>query len=61
MDYISTLLESILKVKERRGKRTREVVFDKPENSILSTRQFIIAISIVILAIGLVIKYLVLE
>ena len=54
-------MESILKVKERRGKRTREVVFDKPENSILSTRHFIIAISIVILAIGLVIKYLVLE
>ena len=54
-------MESILKVRKRRGKRSRPVVYDKPEKSMLSVWQFAIAILTLAFIVGLIYRYLILK
>ena len=54
-------MESILKVRKRRARRSRPIVYDKPEKSMLSTGQFAIAIVALAFIVGLIYRYLTLK
>jgi hypothetical protein len=54
-------MESILKVAKRRGKRSRSVVYDKPEKSMLSAWQFAIAILALAFVIRPIYRYVILK